>query len=323
MDRLGAMGVFVAVADAGSLSAGGRSLRMPLATVSRKISELEAHIGSRLFSRTGRRLTLTDAGHAYAEACRRILEEVQDAERTAAGEYASPQGTLAISAPIVFGRLHVLPVVLDFLATVPAIDVRLMLTDRPVDLLEEPIDLAVRIGLPSAQHLVATRIGEVTLLTCASPAYCARRGTPHSPADIATHDCIAFSAVTAEDRWSFGPPGEPTTVPIRPRLSVSTSEAAVDAALSGLGITRLLSYQATDTLRAGRLMRILEAFEPDASPVHLTYPGERRRTLKMRSFLEFATPRLKARLADDDAAVRATTSGHRSSPVIEHTEARA
>ncbi|MCC7273106.1 MAG: LysR family transcriptional regulator [Alphaproteobacteria bacterium] len=304
MDRLEATRIFVAVADAGSLSAAARRLGVPLATVSRRLAALEAHLSIRLLLRTTRRLALTEAGQRYLEAGRRILTDLEEAERSAAGTHGQPRGRLAITAPIVFGRLHVLPVVTGFLASHPAVDVRLALTDRVVDLLDEGLDLAVRIGTLAETTMVATRVGTIGRVVCASPAYLAAHGTPRAPRDLAGHDCIAFSAAAAVDRWVFPAEGGEVAVPVRARLIVSTAEAAVDAAVSGLGVTRVLSYQAEAALRAGSIRRVLAAFEPPPSPVSLAYPQGRFLPAKVRAFLDFAAPRLRRSLAALDATGR-------------------
>jgi len=297
VDRLDSMSILVTAVEAGSLSAAARRLGTPLATVSRKVSELEAHLKTQLLKRSNRRLTLTDAGRSYVAACRRILEEVSEAERAAAGEYSAPKGDLVITAPIVFGRLHVLPVVTAFLWAYPDIDIRLVLADRAINLLEEPVDLAVRIGALPDSSLVATRIGEVRRVVCASPAYFAERGTPATPGDLGAHDCITFEGLMSSDVWSFTTGKAETSVPIHSRLIVNTAEAATDAAIAGVGITRLLSYQAASALRDGALALALEAFEPAPWPINLVYAGGRLLPLKLRAFLDFAAPRLKARLA--------------------------
>src|SRR5262245_32917624 len=187
MDRLESMSTLVAAVEAGSLSAAARKLGMPLATVSRKVSELEAHLHTRLVNRTSRRLTLTDAGRSYVAACKRILDDIGEAERAAAGEYVAPRGDPVITAPIVFGRLHVLPVATAFLKAYPEIDIRLTLADSVVDLQEHDVDLAVRIGELPDSSLIATRVGSIRRVVCGSPAYFATRGTPQSPRDLADH----------------------------------------------------------------------------------------------------------------------------------------
>jgi len=300
MDRLEAMSILVAAVEAGSLSAAARRLGTPLATVSRKVSELEAHLRTRLLNRTGRRLTLTDAGQSYVAACRRILEEVDEAERTASGEFSTPRGELIVTAPIVFGRLHVLPVVLDFLRAYPDIAIRLSLADRVINLLEEHVDVALRIGALPDSSLTATRVGAIRRVVCASPVYLAARGAPATPQELAAHDCVAFEGLSGAT-WSFTQGKTETTVAIRPRLTVNTAEAAVDAAVAGVGLTRVLSYQAAPARRAGTLALALVDFEPAPWPVHLVYAGGRLSPLKLRAFLDFAAPRLRTRLAESGA----------------------
>jgi DNA-binding transcriptional LysR family regulator len=297
MDRLESMATLLAAVEAGSLSAASRKLGMPLATVSRKVSELESHLRTRLLNRTSRRLTLTDAGRAYVAACKRILEDIGAAERAAAGEYSAPRGELIMTAPIVFGRLHVLPVVIEFLQAFPEIDVRLALADRVVNLLEDHADLALRIGELPDSSLVATRLGAIRRVVCASPRYLAARGTPKSPGDLAAHDCITFGGLTSAHEWTFPVGKSAKPVAVHSRLVVNTAEAAVDAAVASIGITRVLSYQAAAAVRAGTLMTLLRAFEPPPSPVSLVYTGQPLLPLKLRAFLDFATPRLKARIA--------------------------
>lgn len=295
-DRFEAMAILVAVADAGSFSAAARALGIPLATVSRKVGELEARLKTRLLQRSTRQLSLTEAGQTYVAACRRILEDVGEAERAAAGEYAAPRGELVVTAPVVFGREHVLPVVVDFLKMYPDIDVRMMLTDRVVHLLEEQVDVAVRIAELPDSSSVATRIGAVRRVVCASPAYFAAHGIPASPQALATHACITMERITSRQVWAFRSGKSEVEVPVRSRLAVSTAEAAIDATVAGLGITRVLSYQVAAAVRAGTLEVVLDAFEPVPWPVSLVHTGQGILPLKLRAFLDYAGPRLKASL---------------------------
>jgi len=297
MDRFESMAILVTVAEAGSLSAAARRLGTPLATVSRKISQLESHLGTKLLNRSSRRLVLTDAGRSYVEACRRILEDVGEAERAASGEYRAPKGELVIAAPIVFGRLHVLPVVVAFLESFPQIDVRIALFDRVVDLLEEHVDVALRIGELPDSSLVATRVGAIRRVVCASSAYFAKRGVPKSPAQLGEHDCVTFESLMSSKEWIFAAGSSKVAVPIRSRLVVNTAEAAIDAAIAGIGITRVLSYQVAESVRTGKLTLALQEFEPKPWPVSLVYTGRRLLPLKVRAFLDFATPRLEGRLS--------------------------
>jgi len=297
MDRIEAMSTLLAAVEAGSLSAASRKLGMPLATVSRKVSELETHLRTRLVNRTSRRLILTDAGRSYVAACKRILEEIGEAERAAAGEYSAPRGDLVITAPIVFGRLHVLPVVLEFLNAYSDIDIRLVLADRVVNLQEDHVDLAVRIGELPDSGLVATRVGSITRVVCGSPVYFAEQGTPKTPRDLSNHDCITFEGLMSPDVWVFPNGKSNVSVAVHSRLVVNTAEAAIDAAAAGVGITRVLSYQVANSMRVGTLVLTLREFEPLPAPVSLVYAGQWLLPLKLRAFVDFAAQRLKARLS--------------------------
>jgi len=295
MDRLESMKVLVAAVEAGSLSGAGRKLGMPLATVSRKVSELEAHLKARMLHRSTRQLVLTDAGRDYVAACRRILEDLGDAERAAAGEYSAPRGDLIITAPIVFGRLHVVPVVAEFLRAYPEVDVRLALGDRVVNLLEDQVDLAVRIGVLPDSSLIATRVGLIRQVVCASPGYFAEHGIPRSPDQLSMHQCITFAALMSAASWTFHLNGAQFSVPVHSRLVVNTAEAAIDAAVRGAGVTRVLSYQIEEARRASQLQVVLEDFEPTPVPISLVYTGQGRLPQKVRAFLDFAAPRLRER----------------------------
>jgi DNA-binding transcriptional LysR family regulator len=296
MDRLEAMSILVAVVEAGSLSGAGRRLGLPLPTVSRRLSELEAQLGAVLLMRSTRKLALTEAGAAYVDACRTILEQVEEAERAAAGEYAAPRGDLVVSAPIVFGRLHVLPVVNRLLAAYPDIVVRLILSDRNLDLIEDHIDVAVRIGALADSALMATRVGQVRRVVCGAPAFFAAHGEPRSPADLAALPGIAFELGGSAAAWSFAGVGP---VPMRRRLTVNTAEAAIDAALAGVGLTRVLSYQVARAVEAGALKIVLEAYEEAPAPVHLLHAPRGRLPLKTRAFLDAAAPSLRKAIGGD------------------------
>jgi DNA-binding transcriptional LysR family regulator len=298
MDRLEAMSILIAAVETGSFSAASRKLGVPLPTVSRKVAELEKRLDARLLVRSTRKLALTAAGATYLAACKRIIEQVDDAEAAAAGEYSVPRGELAITAPIVFGRLHVLPVVRDFLARFPDIDVQLALADRNVSLIEDHIDLAVRIGALADSSLAATRVGTVRRVVCASPGFLTAHGTPKTPQDLAGLPCVTFVSSAGGVPWTFRQGRRaPRPVQIRPRLTVNTAEAALDAALGGIGLTRVLSYQAASAVRDGKLRIVLKGFEPDPLPVSLVHAGRHQLPLKTRSFLDFAAPRLRKALA--------------------------
>lgn len=297
MNRLESMSILVAVVDAGSLSAAARRLDMPLATVSRKVGELESHLKTRLLHRTTRQLSLTEAGSSYVAACRRILEEIGEAERAATGEYAAPKGELVVTAPVVFGRLHVVPVIADFLAHYPEIDINTVFTDRVVHLMDEHADVAIRIGELPDSTLMAIRVGTVRRVICASPAYLETHGVPTKPTDLAEHECITFEVLASKRAWVFESGKSELSVPVHSRLAVNTAEAAIAAAMLGVGLVRVLSYQVADAVRAGALRVVLDSFESAPLPIHLVHKGQAPLPLKLRAFLDFVTPRLRARTA--------------------------
>ncbi len=296
MDRFDAMSVLLAAVETGSLSAAGRRLGVPLTTVSRKISDLETHLKARLLLRGGRQLALTDAGRNYVAACRRIVEDVAEAERAASGEYRAPTGDLVITAPLVFGRMHVVPVIAEFLKAYSDIQIRLQLSDRVVNLLEDHVDMAVRIGTLPDSSLIATRVGFAGLVVFASPKYLAARGTPQTPEHLVAHDCISFDAITSADHWDFLRDRAPVQIAIRPRLRANTVEAVIDAALAGLGLARTMSYPIQQALADGTLQLVLRDYQVPPVAVSLVYPSQRLLPLKLRAFLDFAAPRLRAQL---------------------------
>jgi DNA-binding transcriptional LysR family regulator len=271
MDRFEAMSVIVAVTEAGNFSAASRRLGMPVATVSRKVADLETHLKAELFQRSSRRMTLTDAGKDYVQACKRIMEQIDDAERQVSGEYRIPKGDLAVTTPWGLGHTHLLPLAVEFLNAFPEIGLRLLLTDRVVDTTEEGIDIAIRIGSLPESNMIATRIGSIRVVVCASPAYFAVRGYPQTPDELPTHDCIAINPVSSPTAWKFRKGKHDCLIPIQSRLCVNTSEAAVIAAIAGAGLTRVMSYKMDTARRAGTLELALEAFEPEPLPISIVY----------------------------------------------------
>lgn len=296
MDRLEAMAVLLQVVEQGNLSAAGRKLGVPLTTISRKLAELERHLGARLVLRSNRHVTLTEAGQAYVAASKRILAAVAEAEEAASGAFTAARGDLNITAPMVFGRLHVVPVVTEFLPIYPDIDIRLTLADRMLHLQDDHVDLALRIGTLPDSSLKAVRVGAVRRVVCASPAYLSRHGTPMQPADLGQHQCVTFTGLMTAERWVFQTDGAEKSVQVRSRLAVNTAEAAIDAAIAGLGLTRVLSYQISAAESLGQLQTVLQPFEPAAVPVSLLFDGQSALPLKLRAFLEFAADRLRQRL---------------------------
>lgn len=296
MDRLEAMSVIIAVAEAGSISAASRLLKLPVATVSRKVAELELHLKTQLFQRTSRRITLTDAGRSYIDACKRIVEQVDEAEREVSGEYQTPKGELAVTSPWGLGHTHLLPLTVEFQEAYPDISLRLMLTDRIVNMVEENIDIAIRVGVLPDSSMIATPIGAIRIVVCASPSYLATRGQPKQLSDLSEHDCITIDDHTMPSVWKFVRGRRARAAPIRSRLCVNTSEAAVLASVAGAGLARVMSYKMDAAKRAGKLVIVLEEFEPEPLPVHIMYSPRKPMPLKLRAFLDWMTPRLKARL---------------------------
>jgi DNA-binding transcriptional LysR family regulator len=296
MDRFEAMSAFVAVVESGGFSAAARHLGMPLATVSRKVSDLEDQLGIQLLTRTTRKVSLTEVGQHHFETCRRLLDELNEAERLASGEYRAPRGELVVAAPAGLGSAYLTPIVTDFLAAYPDVDVDLRLADRVVNLPDEGIDIALRVGDLPDSSLIAIRVGTLSQVVCGSPAYLADHGTPVAPDDLRHHACVTFTGLDARQEWAFRHGGDVMRVPVRSRLSVSAADAAVDAAGAGLGLTRLLCYQASPSLAARRLTLVLRAFEPEPVPVSLVYPSGRRMPQKLKAFIDFVVPRLKPKL---------------------------
>lgn len=296
MDRFEAMSMLIGVVEKGSFSAAARTMRVPVTTVTRKISDLELVLGAKLLVRTTRKLSLTDAGISYLAAARRIIDQVEEAEREVAGEFTAPKGELVVTAPIQFGQLHVLPVLIDFLALFPQINVRLLLLDRNVQLVEDHVDMAVRIGKLPDSTMIATAIGSMRMVVCASPEFLADRAIPQTPEELQRLPCVTFDGPTPSPGWQLRDPqtNAPMIVPVTSRLSVTTVEGAVRAAIRNVGVTRLLYYQVADAIKAGKLQVILEQFEPDPAPVSLVHAARGQMPLKMRQFLDFALPRLRA-----------------------------
>jgi len=283
--------------EKGSLSSAAREMRVPVPTLSRKVAELEALIGTKLLVRTTRNLTLTDAGVSYVTAARRILEEVEEAERDAAGEFQTPRGTLVVTAPNLFGRLFLLPIVSDFLAQFPEINVRLLLDDRYLNLVDEHIDMAVRLGNLPDSDLIATRIGTMRMIVCGTPGFLSAQGTPRSIEDLQRIPCLFNKNQMAVSGWRLRDPktGGLLDVPLTPRLATS-NEATADAAIRGIGLANLPYYQAYEALADGRLQAVMEEYQAEPGAVHLVHASRGQLPLKTRRFLDFAGPRLRQEL---------------------------
>jgi len=286
MDRIDAMQAFVTVADLRGFAPAARKLGMSPSGVTRLIAALEERLGARLLQRTTRQVALTDAGARYLERARRILSDVEEAESAAEGERTRPGGRLVVSAPNGFGRLHVSPVVSAYLQRYPEVSADLRLSDRMINLVEEGVDLAVRIGHLPDSTLVARHVGEMRRIVVASKDYLKRRGEPKTPEAIAEHDTIHFGAMTAEPEWRFVVDGREIRISSTPRFASNSADAAIQYAEAGGGLTRVLAYQAAASLKAGRLKIVLAPFAPPALPIHIVYPTSRLLSAKVRTFID-------------------------------------
>jgi DNA-binding transcriptional LysR family regulator len=287
------MRVFVAVADAQGFAAAARRLAMSPPAVTRSIAALEEHLGTRLLRRTTRVVRLTDAGARYLADCKRILGEVEEAEAGATSDGAELQGTLHVTASVNFGRIFVAPIVYEFLALHPRVAVRTLIVDRVVNLVEEGVDVGVRIAHMPDSSLRAVRVGSIRRVLVASPEYLKRRGRPAKPADLEGHDTIAFTTSGQNPHWTLTLDGRPLTVAQNARLMVNTADVAIGAARAGHGLVRVLSYMVQAELRAHELEIVLADFEPQPVPVQLVHAGGDRASAKVRAFVDFATARLR------------------------------
>jgi len=294
MDRLEAFSTFAAVAESGGFATAARKLNRSPAAVTRTVAALEASIHTQLFRRTTRVVTLTEAGARFLVDVRRILADVEEATAAAAGDHAALRGALVVTAPVMFGRLYVAPLVLAFLAEHPLISAQALLVDRIVDLLEENVDVAVRIAPLIDSSLRGTRVGWVRRMLCAAPSYLAAHSPLRAPADLVQHAVIAFAQGGPPRDWSFPRGKHRQRVAVVPRFTTNSTEASVAAAVSGHGIIRVLSYQVADELRAGTLVPLLAGFEPAPLPIHVVHTGGRAAPARVRAFVDCAVSRLRA-----------------------------
>ncbi len=294
MDQVHLMSVFVAVGEEEGFAAAARRLALSPAAVTRAIAALEEKIGVKLLLRTTRNVRLTEAGRRYLDDSRAILSSIEEANETAAGVNSAPKGNLSVTSPVLFGKTFVMPGIVRYLKTYPEVEVSALFLDRVVNLVEEGIDVAVRIGHLPDSSLKALRVGQVRRVLCASPEYLAKRGVPRHPDDLLRHTIVAASGVTPRVEWKFGAVDDPTTVRLRPRLTVTSNDAAIAAVVMGLGICRLLSYQVADELAAGRLKIVLADFEEAPWPVHLVHRESKFGASKVRNFIDLLAGELKA-----------------------------
>ncbi|MDV4183518.1 LysR family transcriptional regulator [Rhizobium brockwellii] len=299
MDRLEAMAMLVSAVEEGSLSAAARKLRIPVTTLTRNVNDLEALVGTKLLVRSTRKLRLTEAGSGYVESAKQILEQVDEQQRRAAGEFTAPRGELVVTTPVQVARLRVLPVIDQFLALYPEIRIRLLQSDRNVDLIDSHADVAVRVGRLRDSSLVATRVGSLRVVTVASKELLRRQGEPASPEGLRSYPCVVFDSPNLSP-WRFRnrDTGEISTIAEVPRLLVSSPDAAVDAAIDSIGATVVLEHDADAAIKAGKLTYILQEYEVEPIPVHIVHLTRNNMPLKLRRFIDFAVPGLREALAE-------------------------
>lgn len=297
MDRLYAMNIFLAVVDQGGFASASRKLQISPPVVTRAISELESSLGVRLLSRTTRVVRVTEVGARYADDCRRILADVAETERSATGTHAAPRGRLVITSPVLFGAMFVTPIVTAYLRHYPETEVECRFLDRVVNMMEEGVDIAVRIGTLPDSSYQAIKVGEVRQVVCASPEYLAARGIPGTPTQLEAHDIIAASGLTPTSDWRFEHNGKPLTARVRPRMTSTSNDAAIAAAVNGFGITRVISYMVSPHLVAGSLKTVLTQFEPARLPINVVHHEGRRSAPKVRAFIDLAVEMLRSNSA--------------------------
>jgi len=294
MDRFTEMQVFVAVAECEGFAAGARKLKISPPAATRAVADLEYRLGVKLLNRTTRYVRVTDAGQRYLDDAKRILAQVAEADEAAVGINGSPRGHLVITAPVLFGRMYVMPAIVQYLQKYPETEVSAMFVDRVVNLLEEGVDVALRVGELSDSSFKALKVGTVRRVVCASPAYIEQHGLPQHPDELTNHPIIVASNLGPNVEWRFLDNNQTSIVRIKPRLTVTSNDAAIEAAVEGLGITRLISYQIAPQLASGQLKIILSEFELPAMPIHILHREGRHSSVKIRAFIDLIAEKLRA-----------------------------
>ncbi len=292
------MGIFVEVMECGSFSAAARKLNKPQTTISRQVKDLEEHLGVQLILRSTRNLVLTDAGKNYLTSAKSLLLSLEEMEREVKGEYQVPKGNLTVTAPVIMGRMHVFPLLADYMKAYSDVSVRLILTDQNMHLYEDLVDIAIRVGHLPNSELVAKRVGEVHKILCASPDYLKKHGHPNTPSALIDHDAITFEGLDSTSQWRFYDNDNAFDVPVFSRVKANSTDIAVHSARQGLGIARVLSYQALPWLMSNELERVLHDYNPPPLPVNLLFIRQGSLPLKQRSFIDYMVPRLQSRLAE-------------------------
>jgi DNA-binding transcriptional LysR family regulator len=303
MDRLHSMEVFAAVADSGSFAKAARAMRLSPPAVTRAITALEDRLGTRLFLRTTRSVRLTEAGRRFLADAQRILQEIREAEETAAGEHAAPHGVLHVTAPVLFGRIYVAPILREFLDLYPSVTADTLFLDRVVNIVDEGMDVAIQIGELPDSSLTAIRVGFVRRVVYGAPVYFAKFGAPQHPSALAGHRVISGETAAPVINWRFSDGGTDFAVRVTPKMFVNNLDTAIESAICGWGLSRTLSYQIAPQVAEGRLQIILEAFEPPPLPIHIVHQEGRRASAKLRAFIDFTVDRLRAHPAIRDSAL--------------------
>jgi DNA-binding transcriptional LysR family regulator len=294
MDRLYTMSIFLAVVDEGGFAPAARKLQISPPVVTRAVTELEENMGVRLLTRTTRVVRVTDVGARYANDCRRILADVAETEKAASGTHSAPRGHLVITASVLFGKTYVTPIVTEYLRRYPETDVECRFLDRIVNMMDEGVDTAIRIGTLPDSSYQAIKVGQVRQVVCASPEYLKARGIPLTPEDLPAHDLIAATGISPSNDWRFERNGRPLTVRVRPRMTSTSNDAAIEAALEGFGLTRIGSYMVARHLAAGQLKTVLTQFEFAPLPINVVHHEGRQSTRKVRAFIDLAVDMLRA-----------------------------
>lgn len=316
MDKLQAMKAFITVVETGGLTSAAKKLDVSTSVVSRLVSELEEALGTRLLTRTTRVVRVTDTGSMYVEDCRRILADIDEAELSAIGTHGLPRGQLVVTAPVLFGKLFIVPLLERYMKTYPEVEVNCWFVDRVVNMVEEGADVAVRVGVLPNSSLRAIGVGRVRRVVCASPGYLEAYGIPQQPSDLAKHTIIVPTGLSPHSEWRFADGNRPISVKLHPRFTTTTNDSAVSMATAGLGIVSLLSYQIARELQEGHLKVVLSEYELSPMPVNVLHRGGRHTSMKVRSFLDLVVESLRSHPAlfpgqsskDDEQALHGAPS---------------